>query len=111
VPQNSLQSIVPDLATSWSWSEDGAQLAFQLRDDVKWHDGRPFTAKDVQCTWDLPFGKVWRVNLSKKRRQIRSFDQRQIGSASQVTAPKLGRNSEISYGEAKPEPEGLGGAG
>jgi peptide/nickel transport system substrate-binding protein len=23
VPQNSLQSIVPDLATGWSWSEDG----------------------------------------------------------------------------------------
>jgi peptide/nickel transport system substrate-binding protein len=57
VPQNSLQSIIPDLATSWSWSEDGAQLTFRLRDGVKWHDGRPFTAKDVQCTWDLLLGK------------------------------------------------------
>src|SRR5713101_3296537 len=26
VPQNSLASIVPDLATGWSWSEDGTQL-------------------------------------------------------------------------------------
>src|SRR5580704_2558896 len=24
---------------------------------VKWHDGRPFTAKDVECTWDLLTGR------------------------------------------------------
>jgi peptide/nickel transport system substrate-binding protein len=57
VPQNSLHSIVPDLATDWSWSEDGTQLTFRLREDVKWHDGRPFTAKDVQCTWEMLLGK------------------------------------------------------
>ena len=57
VAQNSLQSIVPDLATGWSWSEDGIQLTFRLHEGVKWHDGRPFTAKDVQCTWDLLLGK------------------------------------------------------
>jgi peptide/nickel transport system substrate-binding protein len=55
--QNSLQSIVPDLATGWSWSEDGTQLIFPLRGGVKWHDDRPFTAKDVKCTWDLLTGK------------------------------------------------------
>src|SRR6266849_6840485 len=51
--QNSMASIVPDLATGWSWNEDGTALTFPLRQGVKWHDGRPFTAKDVQCTWDL----------------------------------------------------------
>ena len=39
VPQNSLQSIVPDLATDWSWNEDGTELTFRLREGVKWHDG------------------------------------------------------------------------
>ena len=57
VPQNSLQSIIPDLATKWSWSEDGSELTFRLRSGVKWHDGRPFTANDVKCTWDLLLGK------------------------------------------------------
>jgi peptide/nickel transport system substrate-binding protein len=57
VPQNSVQSIIPDLATGWSWSEDGTQLTFRLREGVKWHDGKPFTARDVQCTWDLLLGK------------------------------------------------------
>ena len=49
VKQISLKSIVPDLATQWAWSEDGTQLTFQLRQGVKWHDGQPFTSKDVMC--------------------------------------------------------------
>src|SRR6202047_1568995 len=53
VPQNSLASIVPELATSWAWSEDGTELTFKLREGVKWHDGKPFTAEDVKCTFDL----------------------------------------------------------
>ena len=68
VPQNTLQSIVPDLATSWSWNEDGTELSFQLREGVRWHDGRPFTAKDVQCTWDMLLGKSaakFRINPRK----------------------------------------------
>jgi peptide/nickel transport system substrate-binding protein len=76
VAQNSQQSIVPDLATGWSWSEDGTELTFPLRQSVKWHDGKPFTAKDVQCTWDLLTGtasdklrlnprKSWYQNLEK----------------------------------------------
>jgi peptide/nickel transport system substrate-binding protein len=57
VAQNSLSSIVPDLATDWSTSEDATQLTFHLRAGVKWHDGEPFTAKDVQCTWEMLIGK------------------------------------------------------
>ena len=45
VPQNSMQSIVPDLATGWSWSEEGTELTFPLRQGVKWHDGKPFTPR------------------------------------------------------------------
>src|SRR5712671_6170620 len=58
VRQNSLASVVPDLAESWAWDEDGKQLTFKLRQGVKWHDGKPFTANDVRCTWDLLLGKA-----------------------------------------------------
>ena len=57
-PQNSQQAIVPDLAKSWSWSADGKALTFKLEEGVKWHDGKPFTAKDVVCTFDLLMGKT-----------------------------------------------------
>jgi peptide/nickel transport system substrate-binding protein len=66
--QSSLQSIVPDLATGWSWNEEGTELTLPLRQGVKWHDGKPFTAKDVQCTWDLLLDKSsdkLRVNTIK----------------------------------------------
>src|SRR5215831_15498531 len=55
--QSSLGTIVPDLATGWSWNEDGTELTFPLRHGVRWHDGKPFTAQDVQCTFDLLTGK------------------------------------------------------
>src|SRR5690349_1403442 len=51
--QNRLDDIEPELATSWKWSPDNKDLVFKLRTDVKWHDGKPFTAKDVKCTWDM----------------------------------------------------------
>jgi peptide/nickel transport system substrate-binding protein len=35
VAQNSLQSIIPDLATDWAWNEDGSELTFRLRQGVK----------------------------------------------------------------------------
>jgi len=56
--QNSLDTIVPDLAESWSWNEEGTRLTFKLRQGVKWHDGKPFTAADVKCTWDLLTGRA-----------------------------------------------------
>src|SRR5258708_3061588 len=56
--QNSEQSIVPELATDWSWSGDGPRLTFKLREGVKWHDGKPFTARDVKCPWALLTGKA-----------------------------------------------------
>src|SRR5947209_1295898 len=56
--QNRMDGIVPDLATEWRWSEDGTELTFPLHQGVKWHDGKPFTAADVKCTWDLLQGKA-----------------------------------------------------
>ena len=74
VPQNRIDNIVPDLATTWSWNPNMTELTFHLRHGVSWHDGKPFTAADVKCTWDLILGsgpeklranprKAWYRNL------------------------------------------------
>jgi len=60
--------IVPDLALSWSWSKDNKVLTFKLRQGVKWHDGKPFSAADVKCTWDTIAERRdagWRKNPRK----------------------------------------------
>jgi len=56
--QNRPDRILPDLATSWALSDGDRKLTFQLRDGVRWHDGKPFTAEDVKCTWDVVTGRV-----------------------------------------------------
>src|SRR5271165_6733459 len=68
VPQNTTSAIKPELATRWSWNEDGTELTFPLHQGVKWHDGEPFTAKDVKCTWDMLAGRSaekFRINPRK----------------------------------------------
>jgi peptide/nickel transport system substrate-binding protein len=75
VAQNSLQSIVPDLAVSWSWNEDGTELTFLLRQGVTWHDGKPFTAQDVQCTWDMLTGESSeKLRVNPRKSWYRNLD-------------------------------------
>jgi len=77
-PLNTPETIVPDLAESWAWDATNTRLTFKLRHGVKWHDGKPFTAKDVQCTWNKLTAKdpdefrknpraVWWHNLKEVR--------------------------------------------
>ena len=44
--------VEPALAESWESSEDGLTWTFHLREDVQWHDGAPFTAQDVDFTFN-----------------------------------------------------------
>jgi len=86
VPQNSLQSIVPDLATGWSWSEDGTELTFPLRRGIKWHDGKPFTSKDVKCTWDMLTGKADdKLRLNPRKSWYRNLEAVTVNGDYEVT--------------------------
>ena len=43
--QESVDTIIPELAERWSWQDGHRNLVFFLRKDVKWHDGKPFTSR------------------------------------------------------------------
>ena len=65
--QNRPDRIVPDLATEWTWGNDGKDLTFKLREGVKWHDGKPFTSADVKCTWDMLTAKDSKLRKNPRR--------------------------------------------
>jgi len=44
--------VVPDIAERWEVSEDGTVYTFYLRDDVKFHDGKPVTARDFKYSFE-----------------------------------------------------------
>ncbi len=54
--QESVDTLIPELAEKWVWRDGHRTLVFNLRRDVKWHDGRPFTSQDVKYTFDMVRG-------------------------------------------------------
>src|SRR5215469_6284468 len=84
--QNRPEFIQPELADSWSWNADHTRLSFKLHQGVKWHDGQPFTAKDVKCTWDLLTGKgEQKLRLNPRKTWYQNLDQVQIDGDYAVT--------------------------
>jgi peptide/nickel transport system substrate-binding protein len=46
-------SLTPTLAESWDVSDDGKTWTFKIKQGINWHDGQPFTAKDVAFTYNF----------------------------------------------------------
>ena len=94
IPQNSMDTIRPELATSWAWSKDNLSLTLKLRHGVKWHDGVPFTAKDVKCTFDLLQGKA----QDKFRKNPRK------GWYNEVADVSVNGDDEVTFHMKRPQP-------
>jgi len=86
VAQSGINSIVPDLATEWSWDEAKTGLTFKLRSGVKWHDGKPFTAADVKCTWELLLGTASdKLRVNPRKAWYRNLDSISTNGDLEVT--------------------------
>jgi peptide/nickel transport system substrate-binding protein len=84
--QNRAEFIQPELAESWSWNADYTRLSFKLRGGVKWHDGKPFTAADVKCTWDMLTGKAPnKLRLNPRKAWYQNLDDVVVESDDAVT--------------------------
>jgi len=93
-PQNSDATLEPELATSWAWGPDRKSITFKLREGVSWHDGKPFTARDVKCTWDLIQDKA----TEKLRKNPRKL------LWSNVQEVSLNGDNEVTFRLARPQP-------
>jgi ABC-type transport system substrate-binding protein len=94
-PTNNLETIVPDLAKSWEWDASYRKLTFKLNEGVKWHDGKPFTAKDVQCTWHLIIGKTENDDFRKNPRKSWWFNLDEV---------TLNGDHEVTFNLKEPQP-------
>src|SRR3977135_712877 len=75
VKQNSLSSIVPDLAESWAYNEDGKSLTFKLRQGGEGHGRQPCTAADVKCPWELIAGNAQdKLRVNPRKSWYRNLD-------------------------------------
>ncbi len=54
---NAKMDLLPDLAESWTVSEDGRTWTFKLRSGVEFHDGTPFNAEAVKACLDRVLNK------------------------------------------------------
>ena len=89
--QDSLDTIIPELATKWAWSADNKAITFTLQPGVKWHDGKPFTAADVKCTFDLLAGNVADKLRTNPRRSLFDNVKEVVPNGDLEVTLKLGR--------------------
>lgn len=79
--------IVPQLATGWSWSEDGKTLTMDLREGVTFHDGTPFDAEAVKANID----RSKNMPESRRKSEVKSIESVAVAGPYQVaftlTAP------------------------
>ena len=94
----SADTVVPDLASSWSWDATNTKLTFKLHEGVKWHDGKPFTAKDVQCTWNMLTGKGEAADFRKNPRQVWYFNLDEVTTNG---------DNEVTFNLKTPQPSFL----
>ncbi len=63
---NDQTKILPDLAQRWDMAQDGTSYTFYLRQGVQFHDGSPFTSKDVKVTFERIINPPQGVNSPRR---------------------------------------------
>jgi peptide/nickel transport system substrate-binding protein len=99
------ETIHPDLATDWTASDDGLVYTFNLRNDVKFHDGAPLTANDVKWTVEaflhpesaIPFGRTLSLDA------IKGAEEFIAGSAEEVEGVKVVDDFTVEITLAHPQ--------
>ncbi len=71
---------VPDLAESWTISDDQLVYTFKLRKDVKWHDGTTFSSSDVKFTLDKVLDPAVNTPIRQEFEQIAAVEAPDAGT-------------------------------
>ena len=66
-------NLVCDLAESYQVSDNGLEIKFNLKKNILWHDGEPFTVKDVKFTFDKLIDPNTRTPFSSDYLMVKEF--------------------------------------
>jgi peptide/nickel transport system substrate-binding protein len=86
-PIESVDTVIGELAERWSWQDNYRNLVFFLRRGVKWHDGQPFTARDVKYTFDMVReapGTTARLRINPRKDWYANVDTIEVADAHTV---------------------------
>ena len=77
------RSYCPWLAQSWNVDEEKLEITFTLRPNLKWHDGKPLTAKDVEFTFNLIINSNYTAKLDRWKlhnyiESVKAIDDRTV---------------------------------
>ncbi len=92
---------IPWLAEKWDVSEDGTEYTFWIRKNVKWQDGQPMTAEDVQFSFEYfiqhpPLSDELTINGNSVIQHIDLLDERTVKiRVNQPNATILGRLGQV----------------
>jgi peptide/nickel transport system substrate-binding protein len=67
-------NIIGELAKSWDIRAGGREMIFYLHENVKWHDGAPFTAEDVLFTYEKLIDPAVRTPYGGDFKKIESIE-------------------------------------
>ena len=62
--------VIPELAKSWEYSDEGDEVTFYLRDDVKFHDGTKFDAEAVKFNFERILDPEWASSAREKYTKV-----------------------------------------
>ncbi len=95
--------VQPDLATSWTVTDDALTYVFTLREGVTWQDGQPFTAADVKFTFDLVTDPNFAGALDSYFVNIQGATEHKAGSVDTVTGITVIDDTHVQFVLTQPD--------
>ena len=92
----------PGLAEKYEFSDDELTITFNLRKDVKWHDGEPFTADDVLFTFTSMADKNYTGSRFNEISKIVGAQDYHDGNADSISGIKVIDDYTISFTYTEP---------
>lgn len=99
---NPIEGDKDGLAKSYTYSEDGKKLVFELRDDIYWHDGEKITGEDIK--WSIEYSSKTAVLNAVFKSTFNAIEGSDGGKAKTFSGIKVdGNKVEITFEKVAPD--------